>query len=339
MQMGELVKIHGNKWIKIAAEMGPEFSANSCRAMYVNLMRQYPGKYHLPRVQRIGGRRASLGRPVYATESSSPESPSSAPETGDGGAAWPPVAVVTNMTVTQMLYNTRVLNSYKLMSSSSQAYNVSEILSKLPISEAMAAGAPRQRRVPAPVAPETMLLASPLITEPFTPGPGDSTRWTYHEDDLLYTLTSLYGEQWPLIAEIMHRSPEDVMLRHDFKVARSKLRIGFSKDEDAKILAHVQQYGSERWDLISTELDRPPTEIIRRFQNTLDPRLKWRPWSPAEDERLKELREGSGYTWAMISAVIDRAEPSCRYRYNKIFKKAMADEAASMKTKELELSG
>ena len=55
-----------------------------------------------------------------------------------------------------------------------------------------------------------------------------------------------------------------------------------------------------------------------RYRVTLDPRLKWRLWSPDEDDQMLALREGAGYSWPMISAVLGRAASSVRYRYYKL---------------------
>jgi hypothetical protein len=46
--------------------------------------------------------------------------------------------------------------------------------------------------------------------------------WTRREDDRLRRMISLSGPEWSVIAEDMARSPEDVMLRHDFKLSARK---------------------------------------------------------------------------------------------------------------------
>jgi hypothetical protein len=79
---------------------------------------------------------------------------------------------------------------------------------------------------------------------------------------------------------------------------------------------------------------RSGPQCCLRYRCTLDPRLKWRLWAPQEDDRLLSLREGAGYNWAMISAVLDRAGSTCRYRYLKL-KKEEAEKEKEME-KEIE---
>ena len=50
-----------------------------------------------------------------------------------------------------------------------------------------------------------------------------SSVWSKSDDELLKSLVLHLGRRWSSIAEIVGRSPEDVMLRYDFKIAPRRL--------------------------------------------------------------------------------------------------------------------
>lgn len=83
----------------------------------------------------------------------------------------------------------------------------------------------------------------------------------------------------------------------------------------------------------SAAIGRSGAQCSLRYRLSLNPKLKWRLWSPLEDRQLVSLREESGYNWAMIAATMERAGPSCRYRYLKI-KREEAAKTAPMPSSE-----
>lgn len=139
--------------------------------------------------------------------------------------------------------------------------------------------------------------------------------WSKLEDEMLKRLVGKYGRQWPEIAENMGRSPEDIMLRHDFKIAVRR----WTKQDDKKLVELVQLLG-RKWAQISVILDRSEAQCAVRYSLQLDPRLKFKLWSREEDERLLSLKDELRYNFGMISAILDRTGPSCRYRYNVLHK-------------------
>eukprot|EP01036_Dinobryon_divergens_P030151 gene30150-39347_t len=141
--------------------------------------------------------------------------------------------------------------------------------------------------------------------------------WTKEEDEYLQSLISTYGRKWTIIAEEMKRSPEDVMLRFDFRIRKQNKAGSWTKAEDAQLLNLFNKLGP-KWALVGAAIGRTGAQCSLRYRLTLDPKLKWRLWSPLEDKQLVALREENGYNWAMIAATIDRAAPSCRYRYLKL---------------------
>lgn len=144
-------------------------------------------------------------------------------------------------------------------------------------------------------------------------------RWTRQDDRVLAQLAQRHDRQWTLVAEQMNRSPEDVMIRFDFKLS-SHRHGAWKREEDARLIEFVEQHGdaASGWSKIGDEINRSAAQCALRWRVTLDPRLKWRPWSSDEDDRLCFLREERGYNWVMISASLNRASASCRYRYVKL---------------------
>jgi len=62
--------------------------------------------------------------------------------------------------------------------------------------------------------------------------------WSRSEDERLKLLVGSLGRKWQVIAEEMRRSPEDVMLRYDFKVAKVKAG-SWTRHEDKQLIKYV----------------------------------------------------------------------------------------------------
>ena len=165
-----------------------------------------------------------------------------------------------------------------------------------------------------------------------TDGEKGGKLWAKDDDDVLKGLVATLGRRWSSIAETMGRSPEDVMLRYDFKIAPRRLG-SWTREEDRRLLELVEQLSSaspasawattpdgdpdrpSSWARIGAAIGRTGAQCRVRYHLSLDPRLKWRLWTVIEDDQLLSLRNERGYNWAMISAVLDRSANSCRYRY------------------------
>lgn len=139
-------------------------------------------------------------------------------------------------------------------------------------------------------------------------------QWTPAQDRLLGDLVSRYGTDWAVLAELLARSPEDVMMRHDFKLEGGR-KGRWTRLEDNRLREHVQRRGTSDWSDIAAALGRSRAQCSLRWRVSLDPRLQWKVWSEAEDERLFHLRQEMGYNWVMISAAMDRPSSACRHRF------------------------
>eukprot|EP00597_Dinobryon_sp_UTEXLB2267_P003739 CAMPEP_0170061834 /NCGR_PEP_ID=MMETSP0019_2-20121128/3265_1 /TAXON_ID=98059 /ORGANISM="Dinobryon sp., Strain UTEXLB2267" /LENGTH=510 /DNA_ID=CAMNT_0010267787 /DNA_START=233 /DNA_END=1762 /DNA_ORIENTATION=+ len=120
--------------------------------------------------------------------------------------------------------------------------------------------------------------------------------WSKEEDDNLRVLVATYGRKWTLIAEEMNRSPEDVMLRFDFKITKQNKAGSWTREEDLQLLELIENIGP-KWALVGAAIGRSGSQCSLRYRLTLNPTLKWRLWSPLEDNQLISLREESGYNW------------------------------------------
>ena len=65
--------------------------------------------------------------------------------------------------------------------------------------------------------------SSPSISHQTSSSSSSSSVWSKSDDELLKSLVLHLGRRWSSIAEIVGRSPEDVMLRYDFKIAPRRL--------------------------------------------------------------------------------------------------------------------
>ena len=176
------------------------------------------------------------------------------------------------------------------------------------------------------------IAAAAAVAVVDTDGEKGGKLWAKDDDDVLKGLVATLGRRWSSIAETMGRSPEDVMLRYDFKIAPRRLG-SWTREEDRRLLELVEQLSSaspasawattpdgdpdrpSSWARIGAAIGRTGAQCRVRYHLSLDPRLKWRLWTVIEDDQLLSLRNERGYNWAMISAVLDRSANSCRYRY------------------------
>jgi hypothetical protein len=82
----------------------------------------------------------------------------------------------------------------------------------------------------------------------------------------------------------MGRSPEDVMLRYDFKIMKRKSG-SWSREEDEQLMKIVSEVGP-RWTLVGSRVGRTGPQCSLRYRLSLDPRLKWRLWTKEEVRAL-----------------------------------------------------
>jgi hypothetical protein len=84
----------------------------------------------------------------------------------------------------------------------------------------------------------------------------------------------------------------------------------FTSDEDQRLSALVDQYGPNKWFLISQLMpNRNPRQCRERWANYLQPYLKTGSWTANEDQLLEEKFAAYGTKWNKISKFFVHRSP------------------------------
>ncbi|KPV73706.1 uncharacterized protein RHOBADRAFT_16687, partial [Rhodotorula graminis WP1] len=72
--------------------------------------------------------------------------------------------------------------------------------------------------------------------------------------------------------------------------------------EDAKLVELVDEFGSEKWVIISSQMgSRSGKQCRERWHNHLNPNIKKSDWSPEEDALIRDLHAKIGPRWAEMA--------------------------------------
>ncbi|OJT10511.1 snRNA-activating protein complex subunit 4 [Trametes pubescens] len=129
---------------------------------------------------------------------------------------------------------------------------------------------------------------------------------------------------WCEIAEKLEtgRTPVDCM-RH----AISRKTHSWTPDADKRLLEAVHIYGTDSWALVARWVseDATASQCQNRYLRTLDPTLRRGPWTPDEDERVKQAVAVCGHVWVDVAAYVEgRNNEQCRDRYQEYLNPAVA---------------
>ena len=81
----------------------------------------------------------------------------------------------------------------------------------------------------------------------------------------------------------------------------SKSHISFSKSDDERLRQLVKEYG-ENWGKIAEKMmNKSPRQCRERYISYLDPNIVNGPWTPEEDERLKQSVLKFGTKWVTLT--------------------------------------
>lgn len=98
----------------------------------------------------------------------------------------------------------------------------------------------------------------------------------------------------------------------------------FTQEEDDKLRALVNQYGTKQWDRISDQIiGRSPRQCRDRWKNYLSPNVVSSPWNVNEDRLLLALFQRVGPHWAKIVKYFPgRTDVNIKNRWNKLQRKS-----------------
>lgn len=76
----------------------------------------------------------------------------------------------------------------------------------------------------------------------------------------------------------------------------------FSEEEDREIIRRVEEHGTVSWSVVASGLPgRSPRQVRERWLNYLSPDVSSKPWTHAEDMKLKEKVDDLGNKWSIIA--------------------------------------
>jgi hypothetical protein len=103
--------------------------------------------------------------------------------------------------------------------------------------------------------------------------------------------------------------------------------------EDTRLFAAVHKFGTENWSHIAQFIGngRTRSQCSQRWQRGLDPRISRNRWSAEEEAMLLRLVATHGEkSWIRISTALgNRSDVQCRYRFHQIQKGRTGDDAAT----------
>ncbi|KAF7288620.1 hypothetical protein MIND_01428600 [Mycena indigotica] len=132
--------------------------------------------------------------------------------------------------------------------------------------------------------------------------------WTIDEDLLLRQGVETEEEpgtsapsKWNAIAEhVPGRTNKDCRKRWYSKMNAEVLRGGWSDEEDARLVAAIEKYGT-RWSLVATMVQtRNSDQCAKRWTDTLDPTIDHGAWSKSHDNLLLQAVNTQGKLWTKI---------------------------------------
>jgi hypothetical protein len=148
-----------------------------------------------------------------------------------------------------------------------------------------------------------------------------SKTWTPQEDFQLIRLvqSSMMPTNWAHISESFPTKTETQVAGRWAKVLDPSLLKGsWTRHEDETIIRYVAANGTKSWTKLSLLLPgRIGKQCRERWVNALDPSLDRGPWTPEEDDLLRELHERFGNHWTKIAeAIPNRSDNAVKNRWH-----------------------
>jgi hypothetical protein len=85
-----------------------------------------------------------------------------------------------------------------------------------------------------------------------------------------------------------------------------RTRMSFTTDEDDRLRTLVRKYGADNWTMISAKMPRRDRRQCReRWLNYLSPAVSNGPWTPDEEQLLRDKVSELGRRWKTIEAFFE----------------------------------
>lgn len=109
------------------------------------------------------------------------------------------------------------------------------------------------------------------------------------------------------------------------KKTHKKKRRKFTPEEDTRLRALVEQFGTKSWEKIAKFMpNRCGRQCRDRYSNYLDSRLFKRDWTPEEDELIVSYYRALGPHWVDIAKHLDgRSGNNVKNRWHKYISKTL----------------
>ncbi|MBO4956969.1 MAG: hypothetical protein J6C50_03965 [Rickettsiales bacterium] len=101
---------------------------------------------------------------------------------------------------------------------------------------------------------------------------------------------------------------------------KGKIKRRFTPEEDEMLRQLVDEYGTNNWKTIATEMPgRTVRQSKERFTCYLSPEINRTPWTPEEDELLRQKQSEFGNKWTKIAQFFNRrTDYNIKNRYNQL---------------------
>ncbi|GAA5840509.1 hypothetical protein JCM9279_007351 [Rhodotorula babjevae] len=162
--------------------------------------------------------------------------------------------------------------------------------------------------------------------------------WT-HDDDEALTAALEHGDgqlSWQEVATLAF--PDGKFSKTECNsrwtsLSRPKtIKGSWTAAEDAKLVELVDEFGSEKWVIISSQMgSRTGKQCRERWHNHLNPNIKKSDWSPEEDALIRDLHAKIGPKWAeMAKHLPGRPDNSIKNYWNARQAREKRDRSKSM---------
>jgi hypothetical protein len=151
--------------------------------------------------------------------------------------------------------------------------------------------------------------------------------WTAEDDLRLHQLVLRYSRHWATIAgHFPGRDRKQVATRWKEAVNPRIIKGRFTKQEDDIIVQWATQHAGKDWSGLSEILThRTPKQCRERWIKHLDPNVNNSPWTPQEEQFIRDRYSEWGPKWSRIAELLPgRTDDGVKNRWNSSIAKKIA---------------